>query len=75
MEVKNLFKEERNYELFLEKYYRHIYAVAETFAYCLMPNHFHLMIRIRRIEDLTGFENLSGLIKMRQHLFTEILYK
>ncbi len=46
----NVFREEENYRYFLEKYRFYISPVAETYAYCLMPNHFHLVIRIRRRE-------------------------
>jgi putative transposase len=59
----NLFKEERNYRHFLKLYAKHIEPIADTFAYCLLPNHFHLLVRIKSEgeQDLTGFENLSGL--------------
>jgi REP element-mobilizing transposase RayT len=43
----NLFRSDENYRYFLKKYDHHIHPFAETFAYCLMPNHFHLMVRIR----------------------------
>ena len=42
-----LFREERNYSYFLDLYRRHIQSVALTFAYCLMPNHFHLLVEIK----------------------------
>jgi putative transposase len=45
----DLFKEEKNYEYFLKLYAHHIDPVAETFAYCLMKHHFHLLIRIKEI--------------------------
>jgi REP element-mobilizing transposase RayT len=48
----DLFKENRNYEFFLRLYWKHILPVAETFAYCLMPNHFHFLIRIREQEEI-----------------------
>jgi REP element-mobilizing transposase RayT len=51
----NVFKEAENYRFFLEKYCLHISPVAETYAYCLMPNHFHMVVRIRKrviIEEL-----------------------
>ena len=53
----NLFVEERNYRYFLQLYAHHIEPVAETYAYCLLHNHFHLLVRIRDAEDmdLTGF--------------------
>ncbi|SEF79218.1 transposase [Algoriphagus boritolerans] len=43
----NLFREEDNYQFFFSKYAIYIHSLAKTFAYCLMPNHFHLMIQIR----------------------------
>ncbi len=69
----NIFREEDNYRYFLEKYKKYISPVADTLAYCLMKNHFHLMVRIKEEEslinffdvknpDLTGFQNLSGLV-------------
>ncbi len=38
----NVFIEERNYRYFLQLYLKYIEAVAETFAFCLLKNHFHL---------------------------------
>jgi hypothetical protein len=46
----NVFRQEENYRFFLEKYRLYITPVAETFAYCLMPNHFHLVVRVRKRE-------------------------
>ena len=46
----NIFKEDRNFKYFLEKYVEYICPIAETYAYCLLPNHFHLVIRIRKRE-------------------------
>ena len=54
----NIFLEERNYPYFLKLYAQHIEPVADTFAYCLLRNHFHLLVRIK---DLTGLRDLSGL--------------
>ena len=58
----NIFKEAENYRFFLEKYKLHISPIAETYAYCLMPNHFHLVVRIRKrevIESLIRNKNIS----------------
>lgn len=43
----NLFFEERNYPYFLKLYTHHIYPIADTFAYCLLKNHFHFLIRVK----------------------------
>jgi REP element-mobilizing transposase RayT len=62
-----LFKEKRNYEYFLKLYDDHIEPIAETFAWCLMKNHFHFLIRIKnadennlkkKIEPSQSFSNL-----------------
>ena len=41
-----LFIEERNYQYFLQLYTRHVHPAVETYAYCLLRNHFHLLIRV-----------------------------
>ena len=43
----NLFVEERNYRYFLQLYAHYIEPVAYTYAYCLLRNHFHLLVRAR----------------------------
>ncbi|MEQ6119864.1 transposase [Reichenbachiella sp. MALMAid0571] len=67
----NLFQTSENYRYFLQQWAKYIEPIARTHAYCLMPNHFHALIRIRsegelervfKAKDLTGFENLSGLL-------------
>jgi putative transposase len=41
----NIFKEERNYVFFLTKYAQFLSPYISTYAYCLLKNHFHLLIR------------------------------
>ena len=47
----NIFIEERNYHYFMKLYAKYIAPVAETYAYCLLVNHFHFMVRIRDEND------------------------
>jgi len=49
---KPLFEDEEAYRFFLKLYQAHICPVAETFAYCLLSDHFHFLIRIK--QDATG---------------------
>jgi putative transposase len=61
----NIFREECNYSYFLKLYTKYILPIADTFAYCLLKNHFHLLVRIKDLTgsntDLTGSSaNLSG---------------
>lgn len=46
-----LFREQRNYPYFLKLYANYIEPVAKTYAYCLMSNHFHLLVRIKDCEE------------------------
>jgi len=55
----NLFFEERNYEYFFKLYIRYIYPIADTYAYCLMKNHFHFLVRIKLDTDLSGLITLD----------------
>lgn len=42
-----LFYQDKNYEYFINKYLKHCFHVFETYAYCLMSNHFHLLVSVR----------------------------
>lgn len=50
----NLFREQKNYEYFLEKYKQHISPIAETIVWCLMPNHFHLLVKIKSKDEIAS---------------------
>jgi putative transposase len=43
----NIFFEERNYTYFLQKYFLYVHPLVNTFAYCLMRNHFHVLIQVK----------------------------
>ncbi len=51
----NIFIQERNYAYFLELYFKHIEPVAETFAYCLLRNHFHLLVRVKSEQEILAY--------------------
>jgi REP element-mobilizing transposase RayT len=68
----NLFQNCENYVFFLRKYNEYLFPIFETFAYCLLPNHFHFLVQIRdedslkkellkeAFEDPKGFEKPLG---------------
>lgn len=45
----NIFYKERNYPYFLDLVKRHLTEYIDILAYCLLPNHFHMVIRINDI--------------------------
>ena len=55
-----LIREDKNYKFFLLKVKEYIVPAADIFAYCLMPNHFHLLIRIKDEEILTNLIKLKA---------------
>jgi len=42
-----VFKSEENYAYFLEKYRHYLEPQLLTLAYCLMPTHFHFLVRVK----------------------------
>jgi REP element-mobilizing transposase RayT len=47
-----LFRDPGNYSYFLQLYRKYIAPYADTFAYCLLPNHVHFLVRVKGEEDL-----------------------
>lgn len=54
----NLFEHKINYEYFIELYKKYINPIAKTYAWCLMPNHFHLLIRIKDEKEIGCYKPL-----------------
>jgi putative transposase len=51
----NLFRENENYRYFLERYSNYIPDVADTWAWCLMPNHIHFLVQVKNEKELGEF--------------------
>lgn len=72
----NLFYTPANYEYFLRMYAEFLDPVAETYAFCLLPNHFHLLIRTKAFasEEVSPMGETSGksnpVSRAFQRLFT-----
>ncbi|MEQ9402517.1 MAG: hypothetical protein RIM99_02925 [Cyclobacteriaceae bacterium] len=52
-----IFKREENYSYFLLKYDKYISPIAETYAYCLLNNHFHFLIRTKNEDEISRIHN------------------
>jgi hypothetical protein len=48
----DVFIEERNYNLFLRLYEKHLAPVTDLFAYCLLKNHFHVSLRVKAEDEI-----------------------
>lgn len=48
----NIFIEEDNYRYFLKLLAKHVLPLADVYSYCLLRNHFHLLIRIKSENEI-----------------------
>ena len=48
----NIFLEDRNYGYFMKLYSKYIEPFTETYAYCLLRNHFHFMVRVKTLDEI-----------------------
>ena len=56
----DLFRGPDNYRHFLRLYEKYIYPIAETFAWVLMGNHFHLLVRIKDENEILRYKLLNA---------------
>ncbi len=74
-----LFFEKRNYAYFLKQFHKYLSNYLDIFSYCLMPNHFHFLVRINESiqqenneidsKILLGYNKLSPIEKAFRNLF------
>ena len=69
----NLFKEKKNYYYFLEQYKFYCGDVLETLSFCLLKNHFHLLVYIKENVEVPRRDG-KGMFKLNAskqlgHLF------
>lgn len=50
--IEALFKEDRNYKYFLELFKKYLSPIVHLYAYCLLPTHFHLLVRIKDYKSI-----------------------
>lgn len=73
----NLFYKHENYRYFLQQYNYYLQDYLDTFAYCLLPNHFHLLVRVKDFEDKNpalkrGQKTLTGVEEIVSELFRRL---
>ncbi len=66
-----LFKANTDYEYFLKKLERFVLPIANIYAYCLIPNHFHLLLKIKEPNEIAKLQKISedDYSKYLTHLF------
>ncbi len=64
-----IFKEEQNYLYFLDLYRRYIHPIANLYAYCLLPTHFHLLLEIKQKDQIDPMYFDEGTLWMQFRRF------
>ena len=55
----NLFIEEKNYHFFISKIKKYLLNSVDILAYCLMLNHYHLLIQVKTVELPKAMQQLA----------------
>lgn len=71
----NLFTEAKNYGFFLERISIYILPFVNLHAYCLLPNHFHLLISIKEIEEVKLLESFKPFQKLPEGKLQPLIEK
>lgn len=65
-----IFLNDNNRSYFLKLYKRYLGSILDTYAFCLLPNHFHFLVQVKSLEEITLF------LKQRKNsLLTTVLIK
>jgi len=65
-----LFRTETDYHFFLQKLKRFITPYAKMLSYCLIPNHFHLLVQLKEEEEIT-FRNFDLISSEPEKIFIQ----
>ena len=63
VDKKPMFTSDENYAFFIRQFDKYLSDYIKIYAYNLLGNHFHFMIKINNLTELTTFEKLSNLNK------------
>ncbi len=55
-----MFKTENDYQYFLNKLTRFILPISNIYAYCLIPNHFHLLLGIKEMDTISNLLQIEN---------------
>ena len=69
-----LFQDDADYNLFLSKFKDYLGTFLDVYAYCLIPNHFHFLVKIKYQEEIKTHIKKSKTISSNKLLDGEIQY-
>ena len=66
----DIFRSDENYRYFLRKHNEYMEHVWECLSFCLMPNHFHLLVRIKDQNKESKIPHISKKVSLQFAHFT-----
>jgi len=66
-----IFKSTRNFDFFLKKVEEYLIPVCEIYAYCLLPNHFHFLVKVKSEKEMESLVKVSTLDKAERGLHAQ----
>ncbi len=71
-----VFYSEKNQRYFLDKYTQYMESYLDTYAWCLMPNHFHFLVKLKSVEEIRiaakqDFQNQNIIESIVEHPVSE----
>ena len=64
----DIFFENENYEHFLRLYQKYIDPIAETYAWCLLKNHFHVLIYVKSESEINETEFMYSTVEKAKRI-------
>lgn len=61
----DIFREKRNCLFFMERYAKYIEPIAYNYAYCLLRNHFHFLVRTRMLQEQEAYQKTLKVSEIR----------
>jgi REP element-mobilizing transposase RayT len=60
-----IFRLEEDYYSFLELFRKYVWPIANLYAYCLLPTHFHLLLRIKDKKEIEYVYSNNGMLSVQ----------
>lgn len=68
----NIFYKPDNYDYFLRKFDFYLSKYLEVYAFCLMPNHFYFLVRVKDFANLEAVPSIEGMASLIAEQFRKL---
>jgi REP element-mobilizing transposase RayT len=65
----NIFLEDENYNYFINLYAKYLAPIVETYAWVMMPNHFHFALRVKTKKEIQIIEQEKDILCLKKNNF------